>query len=149
MDKMDKDELLISHFMQGQPMAVISTISADSLRPESALVAFAQTEQLEIIFETFVDTRKWCNLQKNQHVSLVIGWDIQRYITVQYEGVVTAIPGDETEEYTKIFLKKDTPCTETFLRDRRVRLFKVRPMWIRYSDYSSSGTPNIIEKTYR
>ncbi|SRR6266540_5325122 len=146
---MDKDELLILHFLQKQPMATIATIAPDSLQPESALIAFTQTDRLEIIFESFANTRKWHNLQKNPHVALVIGWNTRRHITVQYEGIATAIPPADTEKYTQIFLAKDTPCTEKFLRDRRAQLFKVRPTWIRYSDYTASGAPNIIERTYQ
>jgi hypothetical protein len=114
------------------------------LQPGSALVAFAQTDDLHLIFETFVDTRKWDNLQLNPYVAFVMGWDISKYITMQYEGVATAVPTNEIEKYTRLFLAKDTPCTESFLRGPRIRLFTVKPTWIRYSDYTGA-IPNIIE----
>jgi len=141
------DQKLILDFLRSQPMAVISTLLPGSLQPESALIAFAETEHLKIIFESFVTARKWHNLQKNPHVSLVIGWDTERHITVQYEGRAAAIPAAQTEHYTQLFLAKDTPCSETFLRDPRVRLFKVTPTWIRYSDYTGDA-PRIIEIRY-
>lgn len=141
------DKTRIIDFLKTQPMATISTIAADSSQPESALIAFTQTDDLEIIFETFVDTRKWNNLMSNPCVALVIGWDPEKHVTVQYEGLATAIPDSKIEYYTKIFLKKDTPCTETFLRDPRVRLFKVAPKWIRYSDYTSEQ-PRITEANF-
>jgi uncharacterized protein YhbP (UPF0306 family) len=145
---MTKDDQTILDFLKTQPMATISTIAPGSLQPESALIAFTQTNKLEIIFETFVDTRKWNNLQQNPHVSLVIGWDTKHYLTVQYEGIATPAANDEqAESYVRSFLAKDTPCTEKFLRDTRVRLFKVRPAWIRYADYTG-GAPAIIERTY-
>jgi len=128
-------------------MATISTLAAHSSQPESALIAFTQTSDLEIIFETFVDTRKWNNLRENAHVALVVGWDIRKHITLQYEGLASPIPESETEQYIQLFLAKDTPCTEKFLRDPRVRLFKVSPTWIRYSDYTADF-PTIIEKEF-
>lgn len=134
-------------FLKNWPMATISTIMPGLLQPESALIAFAQTDKLEIIFESFADTRKWRNLQKNQHVALVVGWDVKRHITLQYEGLANAIPVSEIEKYATIFLAKDTPCSETFLHDPRVRLFKVRPTWIRYSDYTGT-VPVIFEKSF-
>lgn len=141
---MNNDKSTILSFLQMQPMATVSTVAKNSNQPESALIAFVETHDLEIIFETFVGTRKWDNLQSNPSVSLVIGWDTKKHITVQYEGIATPIPSTETEEYITLFLAKDTPCTETFLRDPRVRLFKIRPDWIRYSDYTNNP-PKIIE----
>jgi general stress protein 26 len=142
------EDQTILDFLKTQPMATISTIAPGSLQPESALVAFTQTNKLEIIFETFIDTRKWNNLQKNPHVSFVIGWDTKHHVTLQYEGIAEAAANDkQTELYIQVFLAKDTPCTEKFLRDYRVRLFKVKPTWIRYSDYTGK-IPAIIEQTY-
>lgn len=125
-------------------MATVSTIQPGSSQPESALVAFAQTDNLHLIFETFVDTRKWNNLQANPHVAFVVGWDTTKYLTLQYEGLASPVHEDEIEKYTQLFIAKDTPCTETFLRDSRVRLFTVKPTWIRYSDYTGT-VPHIIE----
>lgn len=142
---MNRQKTIIDNFLKSHPMATISTIKHGSTQPESALIAFTQTDDLEIIFETFVDTRKWSNLQSNPHVSLVIGWDTKHHITLQYEGIAELIPETKTEEYVQLFLQKNTPCTETFLRDPRVRLFKVIPTWIRYSDYTVH--PDIIEIT--
>jgi general stress protein 26 len=145
---MTKDDQAILEFLKTQPMATISTIAPGSLQPESALIAFTQTDELEIIFETFVDTRKWNNLQQNPHVSLVIGWNTEHYLTVQYEGIAAPAANDEqAEAYIQAFLAKDTPCSEKFLRDKRVRLFKIRPTWVRYSDYTRE-MPSIIESRY-
>lgn len=141
---MSGDKSTILNFFYDQPMATISTVAQGSAQPESALIAFAETEDLEIIFETFVDTRKWQNLQDNPRVALVIGWNTKKHITIQYEGIATPIPSAKSEKYIKLFLAKDTPCTEKFLRDPRVCLFRIRPTWIRYSDYTNDN-PKIIE----
>lgn len=138
----------ILRFLKSHSMATIATIQPGSLQPESALIAFAETDKLEIIFESFVNTRKWQNLQHNSRVALVIGWDTKHHITLQYEGQASLISSAKQEHYTQVFLSKDTPCTEAFLRDPRVRLFKVAPSWLRYSDYTGRGVPKIIEKKF-
>jgi general stress protein 26 len=121
-----------SHF-NNNPLAVIST--ADELRKqsESALIAFTQNNDLELYFMTFVDSRKFANLQTNQSVSLVIGFG---YTTVQYEGIAYALKNWTAEEALHAFFQKDTPCSPEFLNDPRARFFKVIPKWIRYSDYT-------------
>lgn len=138
------DKNTIYKFLNLQPLAVISTIAADSDQPESALIAFAETENLEIIFESFIDTRKWRNLRSNPRIALSTGWDRKKHITLQYEGVAAPIPTSETEQYIALFLAKDTPCTEKFLYDPRIQLYKISPIWIRYSDYTHDS-PKIIE----
>lgn len=135
---------IVLNFLKQQPMATISTVAKDSDQPESALIAFTQTEDLEIVFESFAGTRKWSNIQSNSRVAMVIGWNTDKHITVQYEGVVSLISDQEKEKYIQLFLDKDTPCTEQFLRDPRARLYKVSPTWIRYADYTKDE-PWIIE----
>jgi len=43
--------------------------------PESALVAIAVTEDLEIVFDTLDSTRKYRNLISNPKASVVVGWE--------------------------------------------------------------------------
>ncbi len=145
---MSKDKDTVLDFLRMQSMATISTVAKNSNQPESALVAFTQTEDLEIVFESFVETRKWSNIQSNPHVAMVIGRGLDEHITVQYEGVASLISDQEKEKYIQLFLDKDTPCTEQFLRDPRSRLYKVSPTWIRYSDYTKNQ-PNIVELDFR
>lgn len=134
--------------MAAHPMAVIATDAKDAPTPESALIAFAELPNFEIIFETFYKTRKYENLKVNPHVSLVVGWDVKNQITLQYEGIASPIPEDQTDKYRTIFLKKDTPCTEEFLHHPHVRLYKIKPTWLRYSDYMQKP-PMIFEHTFQ
>jgi general stress protein 26 len=140
------DQKTIQQFLHSQPLATLSTIGGGGT-PESALVAFLELENFEIIFETFYDARKYANIGKNPAVALVTGWDPHTHITFQYEGKASEIPEKETEAYIRLFLQKDTPCTETFLRNPKVRLFKITPTWLRYSDYTGEA-PRIVEYTF-
>lgn len=112
--------------------------------PESALVAFVETDELEIIFETFVDSRKYRNLHIHSRVSTVIGWASESYVTIQYQGNALELIGEDVLKARELFRAKITPCTEQYLSDTRVRFFKIKPSWIRYSDYDQS--PPLIEE---
>lgn len=122
--------------------AVISTISADQF-PEAALVGFAVTPDLRVIFDTVVTSRKYGNLQQNPAVALVIGWENEQ--TVQYEGIAT-VP--EPEDLEAIL-----PYYYSVFPDGRVRretwkdlvYVAVQPQWIRYSDFN---TPQRIEEMH-
>jgi len=135
---------LVLGFLRRHPMATISTIDQTTMKPESALIAFAELDNLELIFETFYDTRKYNNLKQNNHVALVVGWDTKIHMTLQYEGIAQPVPDNEITKYRNIFLRKETPCTETFLLDPRVRLFRIQPTWIALSDYTGDK-PKVIE----
>ena len=138
---MDKKKQILEFIRQNR-LAVVSTIDSKESRPEAALVVYSETENLELIFATFSDSRKYENLQKNQKVALVIGgWDED--ITVQYEGIAKELEGADVEEYRKIHLAKN-PESEEYAYDEKQRFFKVTPTWIRYSDLTKEP-PEIFE----
>lgn len=146
----EKQQVL--NFLHVHLMAVISTIHYDKNAPEAALVAFCETEDFEIIFQTFNDARKYINLQHNPNVAFVVGWDIkkEKQITFQYEGIARELVTG-TDEYKKcriIFEAKKTPCTNEFLDQPKSRLFVCKPTWFGYSDYTQD-TPYVIEQTFR
>lgn len=95
---------------------VISTSGPDG-QPEAAVVEFGETDDLELIFDTFTTSRKYKNLKTNPKVACVIGWDDD--ITVQYEGVAEEVRGDEAKRWDK---------------EEEITYFKITPTWIRYSD---------------
>lgn len=130
---MDEQKKTILEFLKTQLLGVIATVDSVSNKPESALVAFSETDHLELIFGTLNDTRKFANLQHNPHVAFVItGGEI----TVQYEGVARlAGTPEETDEYRTIHLTKN-PAAKKFAHLAQQQFFKVRPTWIRYSNFS-------------
>lgn len=132
----------IHDYIHSCPLAVISTIDVSNKHSQSALIAFTENGQLELYFMTFVDSRKYINLQNDQNVSIVIGFG---YITIQYEGVVHELKEEVIAEALYAFSNKETPCTPDFLSNPRARFFKIMPKWIRYSDYSICP-PQVVEK---
>ena len=79
-------------------LAVQSSV-APTGAPQAAVVGFAVTDTLEIIFDIVATSRKYRNLRADPHVALVIGWEHE--ITVQIEGVADVPVGDELETITR------------------------------------------------
>ena len=123
----------ILNFIKNKKLTVISTINKNN-KPESSVVAFSETNNLEIIFGTLNITRKYANLQNNKSVSLVIGWD-EENITVQYEGYAIEAKHEEHDICRDIHLKKN-PSSKKYAYDDKQRYFKITPKWVRYSNLS-------------
>lgn len=121
---------IIRDFIKRHKLAVLSTVNTDD-KPQSAVLEFGETEELELIFDTFASARKYKNLQTNTFVSLVIGWD--ENITVQYEGIAEEIKGEKAKKYQQAFWSKN-PDAERWKLLGGMTYFKVTPTWIRYSD---------------
>ncbi len=114
-------------------LAVVATNSSSGF-PQSAVVALSETEELELIFATFNDTRKFVNLAADQRLSLVVGWNNENKRTLQIEGLARLAEGDEQEWAADIHCAKSV-ASRRFRDDPRQHYFIVRPVWLRYSDY--------------
>lgn len=62
----------IKSFLENHQLTVIATIDSDTNKPESAVIAFAEKEDLSLIFATSKTTRKYKNLQIQK--CLVCNW---------------------------------------------------------------------------
>jgi general stress protein 26 len=129
--------------MSVQRLAVLTTADAAG-RPEAALMGFAVTPELEIIFDTVKTSRKYPNLKKNPRVAWVIGCTTE--VSVQYEGVAQELEGAELAYYKKLYFAAfpDGPARENW---PGITYFVVRPKWIRYCDYNP-GTRRIEEQEF-
>ncbi len=118
-------------FLSERELAVLGTIAKDG-KPQSALVGFAVTPELEIVFDTVKSSRKYPNLVANPACSFVIGWTGEQ--TVQYEGVAEECGGEEGERYKEVYFRAwpDGPARQSW---PGIVYFVVRPEWIRYSDF--------------
>ena len=138
---MDTTEVL--KFLEGEKLAVLATAGDDG-RPEAALMGFAVTPELEIVFDTVRSFRKYPNLKKNPRVAWVIGCSSE--ISVQYEGIARELEGAELEKYEAFYSKKYPDGTR---RERwpELTFFLVRPTWVRYGDYNP-GRRRVKEKEF-
>ncbi len=135
---MTREELV--HFLRRYRLAVQASVGPDGA-PQAAVVGFAMSDALEIVFDTVTTSRKYRNLRADPRIALVIGWDDE--ITAQLEGVADFPAGDE--------LHRVRECYFAVHPDGRERLswpdithVRVRPTWVRYSDFTQDP-PGIIE----
>ena len=124
-------------FLRSHHWAVQSSVSASGA-PQSALVGFAVSDQLELVFDTLDSTRKAVNLRHNPKISFVIGgWIDGDERTVQYEGLADFPQGEELERLKEIYFAA--------FPDGRARqawpglvYVRAKPLWIRYSDFGQA-----------
>jgi general stress protein 26 len=113
-------------------------------QPEAALMGFAVTPGLEIIFDTVKSSRKYPNLKKNPKVAFVIGCTTE--VTVQYEGIAEELEGAELAKYQGDYFAK-FPDGTARMSWPGITYFVVRPKWVRYCDYNP-GTRRIEETAF-
>lgn len=124
------------HFIAKSKLGVLSSIGPSG-KPQSALVGFAVTESLEIIFDTVKTSRKYSNLIARPSCSFVFGWSGEQ--TVQYEGTAEELAGEALRRYQDIYFRvwPDGPAR---LNWPGIVHFVVRPKWVRYSDFDQNPT---------
>lgn len=130
MDNKQKLKFLYQ-YLHKQLICVLATVTKER-KPEAASMAFSETESLEIIFQTPNTTRKYQNLKNNPHVAIVVGWDIEEYDTLQYEGIARELAEDERDYYSKTHVSKN-PFSRKFIDIPGNKFFLVTPIWIRYT----------------
>jgi hypothetical protein len=102
-------------------------------------VGVAITDALEIVFDTLSSTRKYTNLSNNSKIALVIGWDHD--VTAQIEGWVDFPTGPDLERVREIYLQAFPDGRDRLLWPGIIHA-RVRPTWVRYSDFTR--TPALI-----
>lgn len=132
----------VLNFLDLNELGVISTIHTDKPGPESAVVGFGNTEELELIFGTSIKSRKYRNIQTDPHVSFVIGWS-STLGSVQYEGIARELSDKELDHYLPFHLKKNE-LRKKFVSQADQRYFVVQPTWIRLLD-NAGNPPDVFE----
>lgn len=131
----------IHDLLRSQMLCVVSTVHADG-SPESALVAFSESPDLEIVFGTFSDSRKFTNILRDPRVALTIGTDEQ---ALQMEGTARVASDAEVERCTAQHIRKN-PSSSKYAHDPKQRYIIVKPTWLRYTDYGTE--PDTIEELH-
>jgi len=130
---MTRDELL--PFLRKHRLGVQSTVSSSG-DPQAAVVGIAVTSELEIVFDTVDTSRKCRNLRANPRIAFVIGWDQE--ITVQLAGIADEPTGKERERVLETYFAA-YPDGRDRVAWKGITHFRVRPTWIRYSDFNVPG----------
>jgi general stress protein 26 len=138
---MNKRKLL--EFLRSYRLGVQSSVSTSGAA-QSAVVGFAISDDFQIIFDTVDTSRKVHNLRNNPKIAFVIGGLLDGdERTVQYEGIADEPGGPELETLKKVYFQAfpDGPARQSW---PRICYFRVRPSWIRFSDYNQDP-PEIVE----
>jgi|SRR5271154_7077822 len=122
----------LHRFIASHRLGVLATVSPSG-EPQAAVVGIAVTRELELIFDTVKSSRKYQNLSANPSIAFVIGGDEE--ITVQYEGEAAELQSVADQRYFDIYFEKWPEC-RAHLNWPGIVHFKVRPKWIRYSDFN-------------
>lgn len=104
--------------------------------PQAAVVGFAVTEELEIVFDTIGSTRKMGNLRRDGRIAIVVGWDEEQ--TVQIEGIADEPHGEELERLKAAYFAQWPDGVERQAW-KDITYVRVRPTWVRYSDFRPEG----------
>lgn len=126
------------NFISQNKYAALSTVNEKS-EANAALVGFAITPDLKIIFDTVTTSRKYQNLMLNRSIAFVIGWENEQ--TVQYEGAAKVLPLHESDELLEVYFNVFPDGRERKNTWKDIVHFCVEPKWIRYSDFN---TPQLI-----
>jgi hypothetical protein len=131
--RMTRSDLLA--FLRRHRYCVQASVSS-AATPQAAVVGFAVSDDLQIVFDTIGTTRKVTNLRRNGHVALVVGWDEEQ--TVQVEGVADEPAGAELERLKAVYFAAwpDGVGRQTW---KDITYVRVRPTWARYSDFRPGG----------
>jgi hypothetical protein len=138
---MNAHELLA--FLRAHRVAAQSSVSPAG-DPQAAVVGVAFTDQFELVFDTVESTRKAGNLRRHPALAFVIGgFGPGDERTVQYEGLADVPSGDELQRVQQVYYAV-YPDGPTRLSWPGLIYVRVRPTWIRYSDYAHDP-PLIVE----
>lgn len=127
-------------FLRQHKLAVLATASKTS-RPEAALIGYAITPELEIVFDTVKISRKYDNLIANPQIALVIGWENDT--TVQYEGIATELSGKHTAIYKETYFSVWPDGKDRAAGWPDLTHFVIKPEWVRYCNYNE---PTLIRE---
>jgi pyridoxine/pyridoxamine 5'-phosphate oxidase len=132
-DLVTRAELLA--FLRRHRLCVQASVAASG-GPQAALVGFAVSDALEIVFDTTGATRKMQNLRRDARVAIVVGWDEEQ--TVQMEGVADEPVGAELDALKKVYFRAH-PYGVSRQSVPDIAYVRVRVTWARFSDFRGAG----------
>ncbi len=124
----------VLEFMSRYSDCVLATVNEGG-GPEAAVVGYSENDQLELVFGTSKDSRKYANILRDSHVAVVFGFEGST--TVQYEGEAKLLEGDDLEVRLVDYFDKIPEAREYRSRPDQV-YFVITPVWIRYTNYSQT-----------
>jgi mannose-6-phosphate isomerase-like protein (cupin superfamily) len=140
---MDRADLLA--FLRRYRWAIEAT-SAPDQAPQAAIIGYAVTDRLELVFDTLASSRKAANLRANPRIALVIGGWSGEPRTVQYEGLADFPSGAALEPLQRVYFET-FPDGPARLAWPGITYVRVTPLWLRSSDFTVEP-PRIAEHRF-
>lgn len=122
----------------------VQASTSSSGAPQAAIVGYAVSDDLEIVFDTIGATRKMQNLRREPRIALVVGWDEEQ--TLQIEGVADEPTSSELERIKNVYFGAWPDGVER-QNWKDITYVRVRPTWARYSDFRQGGKIVEVEPT--
>ncbi|WP_418959219.1 pyridoxamine 5'-phosphate oxidase family protein [Streptomyces tritici] len=126
-------------FLRAHKLAVEASVTPDGT-PQAAVVGYAVSDDLELVFDTVDSSRKHHNLSTDPRIALVVGWG---EATLQLEGLADFPLGPELERLREVYFTAHPDGRER-LAWPGITHVRVRPRWVRYSDFAQE--PPLIEE---
>lgn len=128
----------VSDIMAKHVLCVLSTVGPEQ-KPESAIVGFSHSDNLQLLIGTSSQTRKFANLQTNPHVAVVVG---DEEAEVQYEGTVRILSNSEEDGRVRAHFAK-VPGASKYRDDPSQVYLLITPTWLRLTMHED---PNRVEE---
>jgi pyridoxine/pyridoxamine 5'-phosphate oxidase len=125
------DQSQLIELLRERGLAVIASRGPGG-EPQAALVGIAATDRAELLFDTSTSSRKYANLTADPRVAVVIGWEDE--VTCQLEGLADVLQGAELRRGQQFYFAQ-YPGGRQRAAEPDIALIRVRPLWLRYSDY--------------
>ena len=138
---MTRAELL--RLMRAERHATVASMGATGA-PQAAVVGVVVSDDLEIFFDTIDTTRKAVNLRARPRAAIGLGSVApDAKVTVQVEGAADEPHGTDLERLKELYFERflDGPTRQAW---KGLIYVRVRPAWIRMSDYSADP-PRIVD----
>ncbi|MBA3457623.1 MAG: pyridoxamine 5'-phosphate oxidase family protein [Deltaproteobacteria bacterium] len=126
-------------FLQETRLAVQASVHPDGA-PQAAVVGVAVTDQLELVFDTLMTSRKYDNLRRDPRCAIT-WWAAAT--TVQIEGTADLPTGAELDRLRASYLAT-FPDGHERITDPAIAYVRIRPSWIRVSDFATVP-PKVFE----
>ncbi len=132
-------------FLRAHRLCVEASV-APSGGPQAAVVGFGVSDDLEIVFDTLGTTRKMQNLRRDPRIALVVGWGSDEQ-TAQIEGIADEPAGVELERMKAVYFQAHPDGVER-QGWKDITWVRVRPTWVRHTDFLHAGGPKLVELTF-
>lgn|SRR6187431_1496400 len=130
------DRLGLLAFLRKHRLCVQASVALEG-GPQAAVVGYAVSNRLELVFDTLASSRKAQNIRRDARVAIVVGWDAEQ--TLQLEGLADEPTGEDLRRLKQLYLAAFPDGVE---RESwpGIRYLRVRPRWARFSDFGEGGS---------